>query len=333
MLQPLFIVFHRLLISGSMNIRLLTVWRWPWYFSEYGRFRLTCRSTPTTLPIVSQKRGKRTKGIMIFIDAIESAWKKKNTLLCVGLDPDLNKIPASLRVLDNPLFQFNKAIVDATADLVCAFKPQIAYYSAVASERDLELTIQYIHEHYAAVPVILDAKRGDIGSTAEKYAQEAFERYGADAVTVNPYMGSDTLEPFLSRKEKGVVILCRTSNPGAQDIQDITSDGKKVYQVIAEKAADSWNYNGNVLLVIGATFPNELKEVRSIVGDMPFLVPGVGSQGGQVKAAVANGKTAGGTGMVISSSRSIIYARHEADFAAAARKSAATLRDEINQYR
>jgi orotidine-5'-phosphate decarboxylase len=270
---------------------------------------------------------------MIFIDAIESAWKQKNTLLCVGLDPDLNQIPANLRGLDNPLFQFNKAIVDATADLVCAFKPQIAYYSAVAAERDLELTVQYIHEHYAAVPVILDAKRGDIGSTAEKYAQEAFDRYGADAVTVNPYMGLDTLEPFFSRKEKGIIILCRTSNPGARDIQDITSDGKKVYRIIAEKAADSWNYSGNVLLVIGATFPNELKEVRSIVGDMPFLVPGVGAQGGEVKAAVANGKTAEGAGMVISSSRGIIYAGRDADFAAAARKAAAALRDEINKYR
>lgn len=270
---------------------------------------------------------------MTFIQAIESAWTKKNTLLCIGLDPDLGRIPESLRALDNPFFRFNKAIIDVTAELVCAFKPQIAYYSSVGAERDLELTIQYIHESYPAVPVIIDAKRGDIGSTAEKYAQEVFDRYGADAVTVNPYMGADTLEPFLSRSDKGVIILCRTSNQGARDVQDLPSNGRPIYQVIAEKAGGSWNYNGNVLLVVGATYPKELKEVRSIVGDMPFLVPGIGAQGGDVKSAVTNGKTAKGTGMIINSSRSIIYASEGDDFAEAARMAAIGLKDEINHYR
>ena len=271
--------------------------------------------------------------MMNFIKAIKAAWQEKNSLLCVGLDPDISKIPANLRNLETPLFEFNKAIVDATADLVCAFKPQIAYYSASHAERDLELTIDYIHQNHPGIPVILDAKRGDIGSTAEMYVQEVFDRYQADAVTVNPYMGTDTLQPFLDRRDKGVIILCRTSNPGAKDIQDLDSNGKKLYQIIAEKAAKEWNYNFNVLLVVGATFPKELKEIRFIVGDMPFLVPGIGAQGGDVESAVVNGKTQKGTGMIINSSRGIIYANNKDDFAKAARKAAVNLRDEINQYR
>jgi orotidine-5'-phosphate decarboxylase len=270
---------------------------------------------------------------MNFIKAIESAWHQKDSLVCVGLDPDIPKIPVHLRKLENPLFEFNSAIVDATADLVCAFKPQIAFYSASHAERDLELTIDYIHQNHSGIPVILDAKRGDIGSTAEKYAQEAFSRYQSDAVTVNPYMGTDTLQPFLIWKDKGAIILCRTSNPGARDLQDLESNGKKLYQIVASKSAGEWNDHGNVLLVVGATFPEELKEIRSIVGDMPFLVPGIGAQGGDVESAVKNGKTRNGTGMIISSSRGIIYASDGEDFAEAARKAAVRLRDEINRYR
>lgn len=270
---------------------------------------------------------------MNFIKAIDSAWQKNDSLVCVGLDSDLSKIPAHLRALENPLFEFNKAIVEATADLVCAFKPQIAYYSASNAERDLELTIDCIHQNYPNIPVILDAKRGDIGSTAEKYVEEVFDRYKSDAVTVNPYLGADTLQPFLNRKDKGVIILCRTSNPGARDIQDLESNGRKLYQIVAAKAAEEWNRNGNVLLVVGATFPKELGEIRSIVGEMPFLVPGIGAQGGDVESAVRNGKTRNGTGMIINSSRGIIYASKGEDFAEAARNAAATLRDEINQYR
>jgi orotidine-5'-phosphate decarboxylase len=268
-----------------------------------------------------------------FIEAISSTWQERNSLVCVGLDPDISKIPTHLRGLKNPLFQFNKAIVDTTADLVCAFKPQIAYYSARGAETDLELTIRYIHGNHPGIPVILDAKRGDIGPTAEKYGEEAFDRYGADAVTVNPYLGGDTLKPFLDRSERGVIVLCRTSNPGARDIQDLEVDGRKLYQIIADKARNQWNYNGNVLLVVGATFPRELKEIRSIAGDMPFLVPGIGAQGGDVEAAVTNGKTGGGAGMIINSSRGIIYASGGEDFAEAARKATLALRDEINRYR
>lgn len=270
---------------------------------------------------------------MTFINAIEARWKQKNSLLCVGLDPDLNKIPAHLRKKDTPFFKFNKAIVDLTADLVCAFKPQIAYYSASGSEDELEMTIEYIHKNYPEIPVILDAKRGDIGATATMYAKEAFERYKADAVTVNPYMGSDTLEPFLEHREKGIIVLCRTSNPGAKDIQDLNMNGKRLYQIIASMAVGKWNFNNNVLLVVGATYPKELKEIRSIVGDMPFLVPGIGAQGGDVQKTVTNGKDSKGTGMIINSSRGIIYASNGSDFAEAARSAAKRLRDEINQHR
>ena len=270
---------------------------------------------------------------MNFIKAVESAWQKNNTLLCVGLDPDSTKIPSRLRSHKNPLFAFNQAIIDATADLVCAFKPQIAYYAAARAEVELELTIAYIHERYPGIPVILDAKRGDIGATAEQYAQEAFDRYQADAVTVNPYLGGDTLKPFLDRRDKGIIILCRTSNPGAKEIQDLDAGGKKLYQIVAAKAATQWNYNGNALLVVGATYAQELGEIRSIVGEMPLLVPGVGAQGGEVKSAVLNGKSKNGTGMIINSSRGIIYASEKDDFAEAARAATIALRDEINLYR
>ena len=270
---------------------------------------------------------------MTFIENLNSIWRKNNSLLCVGLDPDVKKIPAPLRDSATPLFDFNRAIIDSTADLVCAYKPQIAYYAAAGLERDLELTISYIHENAPGVPVILDAKRGDIGSTAEMYAAEAFERYAADAVTVNPYMGTDTLIPFLSRADKGVVVLCRTSNPGGDDFQNLRSDGKTLYATVAHKATHEWNANGNVLLVVGATYPEELHEIRGIVGDMPLLVPGIGAQGGDVERAVTCGKSSNGSGMVINSSRGIIYASKGADFAEAARASALQLRDDINAYR
>jgi orotidine-5'-phosphate decarboxylase len=267
------------------------------------------------------------------MEQISGCWKKNNSLVCVGLDPDLEKIPAHLQKTEAPLFEFNRQIIDQTADLVCAFKPQIAYYSAFGAERELERTVAYIHDNHPGIPVILDAKRGDIGSTADMYVKESFDRYGADAVTVNPYMGTDTLDPFLNCGDKGVIILCRTSNPGARDIQDLRPEGRKLYQVVAEKAAHDWNRNGNVLLVVGATYPDELREIRSIVGNMPFLVPGIGAQGGHVESAVRNGKDAAGTGMIINSSRGIIYSSDGEDFAEAARKSTILLMEEINRYR
>jgi orotidine-5'-phosphate decarboxylase len=268
-----------------------------------------------------------------FIQRLQTAWSTGQTLLCVGLDPDPAKLPKHLTGVDHPLFEFGRAIVDATADLVCAFKPQFAYYAAARAEDQLEMTMDHIRRNHPGIPVILDAKRGDIGSTAEMYAKEAFERYRADALTVSPYLGFDSLAPYLKFADKGVIVLCRTSNPGARDVQDIESGGRKLYQIIAEKAAREWNANGNVLLVVGATYPEELAEIRAIVGDMPLLVPGVGAQGGDVAAVIANGATAEGTGLVISTSRAVLYAGSGPDYAAAARAAALKLRDEINLYR
>jgi orotidine-5'-phosphate decarboxylase len=270
---------------------------------------------------------------MNFLKKIESAWESNNSLVCVGLDPDLKKIPAHILKTDEPIFEFNKAIIDATGDLVCAYKPQIAYYSPFRAEQQLERTIEYIHMKLPGIPVILDAKRGDIGSTAEMYAKEAFERYQADAVTVNPYMGGDTLDPFLKNKDKGVVILCRTSNPGAGDIQDLKAGGEKIYRIVAAMASGKWNYNNNVALVVGATYPDELMEIRALVGDMPLLVPGIGAQGGDVEKAVKNGQDSRGAGMIINSSRGIIYAGTGMGFAEASRLAAMELRDEINRHR
>ena len=270
---------------------------------------------------------------MTFIERLRQAWAAQNTLLCVGLDPDPARLPRHLADSKYPIFEFGRAIVDATADLVCAFKPQIAYYAAARAEDQLEMTIAHVRQRHPGIPVILDAKRGDVGSTAEMYAREVFLRYQADAVTVSPYLGFDSLQPYLDYADKGVIVLCRTSNPGARDVQDIESGGRKLYQLIAEIAARDWNANANVLLVVGATYPQELGEIRTIVGDMPLLVPGVGAQGGDVAAVFANGATADGTGLIISSSRAVLYAGSGADYAAAARAAALKLRDEINLCR
>jgi orotidine-5'-phosphate decarboxylase len=270
---------------------------------------------------------------MKFVQRLQRAWAAGDTLLCVGLDPDPARLPKHLAAAVHPMFEFGRAIVDATADLVCAFKPQIAYYAAARAENQLEMTITHIRRRYPGIPVILDAKRGDIGSTAEMYAKEAFQRYQADALTVNPYLGSDSLAPYLAFADKGVIVLCRTSNPGARDVQDIESSGRKLYQIVAEKAARDWNANGNVLLVVGATYPEELAQIRAIVGDMPILVPGIGAQGGDVAAVVANGATADGTGLIVSTSRAVLYASSGEDFAEAARSAAQKLRDEINHCR
>ena len=270
---------------------------------------------------------------MNFLEKLKAGWEINNSLVCVGLDPDLSKIPDHIRKMDKPLFEFNRIIIDSTRDLVCAYKPQIAYYSAFGAEHELELTIEYIHKTCPDLSVILDAKRGDIGATAKMYAMEAFDRYKADAVTVNPYMGGDTLKPFLDRENKGVVILCRTSNPGARDLQDIESGNEKVYRIIARRAASEWNYNKNIMLVVGATYPEELGEIRAITGEIPFLVPGIGAQGGDIEKAITNGRTPDGTGMAVNSSRGIIYAGNGKDFSTAVRKAAMDLRDEINLYR
>ena len=271
---------------------------------------------------------------MSFTGKLNAAWKASNSLVCVGLDPEPKKFPDRFRDAPGGIFEFNKAIVDATRDLVCAYKPQFAHYAAHGAELQLEHTIDYIKATAPNAVVILDSKRGDIGSTAEQYAQEAFERYGADAVTVNPYLGRDSVEPFLKHADKGVIILCRTSNPGAKDLQDLNvGPGRKLFQHVAETVAKEWNGNGNCMLVVGATYPEELADIRARVGDVPFLVPGVGAQGGDVAKVMQVGKTAAGTGLVISSSRAILYASSGEDFAVAARKATLELRDSINAHR
>ena len=270
---------------------------------------------------------------MSFMTKLRAAWKRNDSLLCVGLDPEPERLPAHLKDGPAPIFQFNKAIVDATAHLVCAYKPQFAHYAACEAEHQLERTIEYIRQKHPDIPVILDSKRGDVGNTATRYAIEAFERYEADAVTVNPYLGTDSLEPFLNYADRGVIVLCRTSNPGAGDLQDLDVGGRTLYQKVAEMAAARWNSHGNCCLVVGATYPKELAQVRAIVGDMPLLVPGVGAQGGDVEAVVKNGQTKDGTGLMISSSRGILYAASGEGFAAAARAAAQTLRDQINASR
>jgi orotidine-5'-phosphate decarboxylase len=270
---------------------------------------------------------------MKFLEQLKTAWTRNDSLVCVGLDPELEKFPARLAGQPSPIFQFNRAIIDATADLVCAYKPQFAHYAAYEAEDQLERTIEYIHQQYPGIPVILDAKRGDMGNTAQRYAIEAFERYGADAVTVNPYLGTDSLEPFLAHEDRGVIILCRTSNPGARDLQDLQVGERKLYEVVAEMAANRWNSRGNCALVVGATYPQELAQVRALTGDMPFLVPGVGAQGGDVQAVVRLGQTAAGDGLMVSSSRAILYAASDETWIEAARTATRTLRDEINRHR
>jgi orotidine-5'-phosphate decarboxylase len=268
-----------------------------------------------------------------FTETLARAWARNDSLLCIGLDPEIERFPQEIRAQPSPIFQFNKAMIDATRDLVCAYKPQFAHYAAYEAEDQLQRTIEYIHRTCPEVPVILDAKRGDVGNTAERYAIEAFERYEADAVTVNPYLGSDSLEPFLRHADKGVLVLCRTSNPAAGELQDLQVGGRPLYQVVAELAARRWNSRGNCLLVVGATYPRELAEVREIVGDMALLVPGVGAQGGDVAQAVQNGQTRQGTGLILSSSRGVLYASSGPDFAGAARATATSLRAQINASR
>ncbi|MGO3128416.1 MAG: orotidine-5'-phosphate decarboxylase [Luteimonas sp.] len=272
-----------------------------------------------------------------FMQALRARWQSADTLVCVGLDPEPAKFPARFANDSDAVFAFCRDIADATAEYACAFKPQIAHFAALGAEDALQRLIAHLHATHPGVPVILDAKRGDIGSTAQRYVTEAFERFDADAVTVNPYLGRDSVQPFLDRSDKGVVILCRTSNPGAADLQDlpVAHDGatRPLYQHVAETVARDWNEHGNVSLVVGATWPEQLREVRAIVGDMPFLVPGVGAQGGDVEAVVTHAKTADGTGLMVSSSRAILYASNGDGYADAAAREARTLRDAINRVR
>lgn len=270
---------------------------------------------------------------MHFMTALKGAWQQRNSLLCVGLDPDPARFPAHLRDRPDAIFEFCKQIVDATADLACCFKPQIAYFAARRAEDQLEALIDHIHARHPDTPVVLDAKRGDIGSTAEQYAVEAFERFRADAITVNPYMGRDSVDPYLAYPDKGVILLCRTSNPGGSDLQFLDVGGEKLYERVARLVAEDWNASGNCGLVVGATFPAEIARVRALTGDMPLLVPGIGAQGGDIAATMQAGRTVDGCGLMINSSRAILYAGKGEDFAAEARRVALETRDAINAQR
>lgn len=270
---------------------------------------------------------------MSFMQTLRTRWTEADSLLCVGLDPEPSRLPAHLQGEPDAVFNFCRAIIDATAPYVCAFKPQIAHFAALGAEADLVRLIAHIHRAHPGIPVILDAKRGDIGSTALHYAEEAFDRYRADAVTLNPYLGRDSAQPFLDRVDKGVIVLCRTSNPGSGEFQDLVVDGLPLYRHVARRVAKDWNSNRNCMLVLGATWPDELAHVRADVGDMPFLVPGIGAQGGDVAAVMRAGATADGSGLVINSSRAIVYAGRDEDFAAAAAHAARAQRDAINHCR
>ena len=268
---------------------------------------------------------------MNFYEKLDQIWNTQDSLVCVGLDPDVSRFPSQIAEMPNCIFEFNRKIVDATAEYACAFKPQIAHFAALGAEDQLQSTIDYIKSNYPDHIVILDAKRGDIGSTAEKYAEEVFQRYGADSVTINPYMGTDAITPF-SDTGKGVFVLCRTSNAGAADFQEQTIDGRQLFELIADKAVQEWNSGCNIGLVVGATAPEQMKAIRGRCGDIPFLVPGIGAQGGSVKDVVENGRNSSGRGLLINSSRGIIYSSNGVDFAEAAGLAAKKLRDEIRSF-
>ena len=271
---------------------------------------------------------------MNFTAQLTLAERRHDSMLCVGLDPEPAKFPGAWRGDATRIFDFCAAIVDATRDLVCAFKPQIAYFAAHRAEDQLERLTAHIRRVAPEVPVILDAKRGDIGSTAQQYAREAFERYQADAVTLSPFMGFDSIEPYLAYDGKGLILLCRTSNPGGSDLQaQKLADGSLLYEHIARLAAGTWNRDGRLGLVVGATFPAEIARVRELAPTLPLLIPGVGAQGGDAEATVRagwRGGAAGTTGPIaVNSSRAVLYASSGDDFATAARAAADATRRQL----
>src|SRR3989338_3021591 len=302
---------------------------------------------------------------MTFIEKLIFAVERNDSLVCVGLDSDFEKIPECLksgkekggnpprpegsghppaggdfssRQRGDIILKFNKAIIDATKDAVCAYKPNSAFYEALGGRgiEVLKQTIAYIKEVAPSIPVIVDAKRADIGSTNEAYVEFVFSYLGADAVTIHPYLGREAVLPFLAQKEKGIIVLCRTSNSGADEFQDLlveASSREELYKVVARRVATEWNTNGNCGLVVGATYPEELEEVRTLVGDMPILVPGIGAQGGDVEKTVRAGLDSKGRGIIVNSSRGIIFASKGEDFAERAKEESVKLRDEINKYR
>ena len=262
---------------------------------------------------------------MKFIDKLLDASRKNNSWLCIGLDPDPELMP------EVDVLQFNKAIIEATSDLVCAYKPNLAFYEALGTE-GLPVLEKIVKHIPGDIPVIGDAKRGDIGNTAKAYARALFSVLGFDAATVNPYLGFDSIEPFINYQGKGVFILCRTSNKGAADFQDLLTNGLPLYEAVARKAKE-WNTHGNIGLVVGGTYPDELKKVRTICPEMPLLIPGIGAQGGDLASAVGHGADAGGEKAIFNVSRQILYASNEKDFAEAARNVAERIRNQINDHR
>ncbi len=271
---------------------------------------------------------------MSFGDALNQAIDQNNSLACIGLDSDHRKLPTHLKDTSQPQLEFNKAIIDATGDLVCCFKANSAFYEALGADglEQLRLTIEYLHQKFPGIPMILDAKRADIGNTNNGYIDYGFKYLGADAITLHPYLGGEALQPFLDIKDKGMIVLCRTSNPGAAEFQDLMVDGRPVYQHVA-KTVKTWNKNKNCSLVVGATYPEEMKVIRELVGgDMVFLVPGIGAQGGDLES-VMNAGLAGDRGLIIHSARQVIFASSSKDFASAAREQAVQLNQEINKYR
>lgn len=265
---------------------------------------------------------------MTFQELLNRSIEKKKTLLCVGLDPDPSFIPKRFKGEVYPLFSFNQWIIKKTASSVCAYKPNTAFYEAAGAQgiEELRMTCEYIKTRHPDIPIIIDAKRGDIGNTNEGYAHFAFDYLKGDAITLQPYMGKDALTAFFSRKEKGCIILCRTSNPGAKELQDLVFEGNHLYEILAKKAVSEWNTEGNCFLVVGATYPEELSQIRTIVGDMTILVPGIGAQGGDLKKTLEAGLTSDKKGLIIAVSRSIIYADNP-------QKEAEKMRNEINMYR
>ncbi|MCP4543201.1 MAG: orotidine-5'-phosphate decarboxylase [Chloroflexi bacterium] len=270
---------------------------------------------------------------MTFASKLKAAQQSNNSWVCVGLDPVMGRLPETVIASDDPLLTFGRAIVEATADIVSAYKPNLGFWLAKGPVglSALQTLVAEIPTH---IPVILDAKFNDIGNTAIAYARAAFEMLGVDAVTANPYLGADTLRPFLAQEKHGIFLLARTSNPSAPDLQDQLVDGHPLYEKVAQLATQWDTENpGNCCLVVGATYPEELARLREIAPDLPFLIPGIGAQGGNLEAAVTHGPTTSGVGPVINSSRGIIFASQGADFADAARTAALTLRDRINQFR
>lgn len=270
-----------------------------------------------------------------FKQKLYECMDRNNSLVSVGLDPTIEKIPSSVKVVKNPFFAFNKAIIDATHDLVCVFKLNAAFYEAEGADGVLQMkmTFDYIRETYPRVPTILDAKRIDISNTNHAYKKYFFEYLNADSVTIYSHVGLPSAKIFLDEKDRGVIVLVRTSNAGAEEMQDVKVDGKPYYQYIVRRIVDEWNYNDNCMMVAGATYPEEIKEIRELAGDMTFLSPGVGAQKGALEKAVLAGLNSVKKGMIVNSSRGIIFASSGADFAERAREEAVKLRDEINKYR